>query len=287
MSIYSTLHAWSLLSNVILWDLRDSDARKFLKKYKTVEAAMNAYYDNPNEFGKPGHKSTNSSSGPSTTKLNALFDKYKESDSDSIAIDGTIQFCSDLGVDPEDVVLLPVAFELKSPRMGEWTRKEWVEGWKNLGSASLSMGAVLPRLRTKLASDPEYFKNVYNYTFNFAKQEGQRSIGLDTAQAFWQLLLPFGFKGGALSHVVEQDEDESGDVPMSSPEDGFKEEYIQWWFDFLEEKGGKGVSKDTWQMVRQFIRTIDSKFEKHDDEASWPSQIDDFVAYARGRLGKS
>ena len=44
--------------------------------------------------------------------------------------------CEDWGVDPEDVVLLAVAYELKSPRMGQWTRKEWVEGWKNVGYVS-------------------------------------------------------------------------------------------------------------------------------------------------------
>lgn len=30
---------------------------------------------------------------------------------------------------------------------------------------------------------------------------------------------------------------------------GWPEEYTQWWFDFLTQKGGKGVSKDTWVMV--------------------------------------
>jgi hypothetical protein len=44
-----------------------------------------------------------------------------------------IKLCEDLMVDPEDVVLLAVAFELKSPKVGEWNRKGWVDGWKNLG----------------------------------------------------------------------------------------------------------------------------------------------------------
>lgn len=100
-----------------------------------------------------------------------------------------------MGVDPEDVVLLPVAYELKSPRMGEWTKKGWVDGWKSLGYDRRAferttplisghradnipaMKALLPTLRNRVASDPDYFKQVYNYTFNFAKEEGQRSIG--------------------------------------------------------------------------------------------------------------
>ena len=55
-----------------------------------------------------------------------------DSDGEDITVDGTIKLCEDLKVDPENVVLLAVAYELKSPRMGEWTRKGWVDGWKNL-----------------------------------------------------------------------------------------------------------------------------------------------------------
>lgn len=51
---------------------------------------------------------------------------------DDITIDGTIKFCEDLEVPLEDVVLLAVAYELKSPGVGEWTRKGWMEGWKSL-----------------------------------------------------------------------------------------------------------------------------------------------------------
>lgn len=108
------------------------------------------------------------------------------------------------------------------------------------------------------------------------------SLGIENAQAFWGLLLPHGFSGGALSHTDSRDDD--NDVRMSGARDGFKEEYIQWWFDFLNEKGGKGVSKDTWQMVCNpsqfvtedfspiilqlfdFIRTINFDFSNYDME---------------------
>ena len=56
-----------------------------------------------------------------------------DSDGDDITIYGTIKLCEDLAVNPEDVVLLAVAFELKSPSMGQWSRKGWTDGWKQLG----------------------------------------------------------------------------------------------------------------------------------------------------------
>jgi Cullin binding len=68
--------------------------------------------------------------------------------------------------------------------------------------------------------------------------------GIDTAQAFWALLLPHGMKDGALAH--KNPDDEEGAM---EPQDGFKSEYVEWWFEFLNKKGGKGVSKDTWNMV--------------------------------------
>lgn len=71
--------------------------------------------------------------------------------------------------------------------------------------------------------------------------------GLEIAQGLWAILLPHGLTGGALSHVSSTDDD--GDDAMDGIEQGWKEEYNDLWFEFLAEKGGKGVSKDTWVMV--------------------------------------
>lgn len=77
------------------------------------------------------------------------------------------------------------------------------------------------------------------------------------AQGFWQLLLPAGLQGGALAHMQPRpsssDEDEDdGDVRMLTDDDeGWKPEYNNWWIEFLGQKGGKGISRDTWQMVRR------------------------------------
>jgi len=43
-----------------------------------------------------------------------------------------MKFCEDLEVDLEDVVLLALAYELKSPRMAIWTKQGWIEGWKKM-----------------------------------------------------------------------------------------------------------------------------------------------------------
>ncbi|KAI6160349.1 defective in Cullin neddylation protein 1 [Pisolithus thermaeus] len=265
------------------------EARRYLEKYKLLEPAIDAY------FSEGGLRRSGASL--STSSINTLFDRYKDSESDEITEDGTERLCQDLGVDLEDVVLLAVAYELKSPHIGRWSKKGWVSGLKSLGCDSLdSLRNTLPRLRDKLASDPPYFAAVYNYTFPLAREEGQRSLALDAAMAYWELLIPFGLSGGALKHVSssssnvdirrENNHCNDTDVDMEDEEsdddgNGWSEKHTEWWFEFLRVKGSKGVSKDTWQMLPEFIRTIDGKFEQHDATAAWPSTIDDFVAWAK------
>ncbi|TBU31249.1 Cullin binding-domain-containing protein [Dichomitus squalens] len=266
------------------------DARRYLTKFRRLDQALDAYYNDPHA-GKPV---------ASTSKLNALFDKYKDDDGDDITVDGTIKLCEDLAVNPEDVVLLAVAYELKSPAMGQWQRKGWTDGWKQLGVDTIDgFKTTLATLRQQLATDTGYFRNVYNYTFEFSRPPGQRSLGLDMAQGFWALLIPHGLAGGALSHItaVPPGQDEDGDEIMdgtagrsavagAADEEGWGEKHTQWWFEFLESSGVKGVSKDVWQMFLEFVRTIDAKFEKYDVEGSWPSTIDDFVEYAKERIAR-
>jgi len=185
--------------------------------------------------------------------------------------------CQDLEVEPEDAVLLALAYELKSPAVGVWPKKPWFDGLKALKCDSIpALKAFIPRLREKLASDPDYFRKVYSYTFNFGLSQGQRSLGVDAAVPFWSILLPLGLCGGAISHV----DDLSVDPPQSTYP-GWRDEHTQWWFDYLEKKSVKGISKDTWNMFIDFVRTIDDRFERHDHEGSWPSLIDDFVEHAK------
>ncbi|KAI0830293.1 Cullin binding-domain-containing protein [Trametes gibbosa] len=261
------------------------EARRYLTKYKRLEQALDAYFNNPAAAAAAPRPAA------STSKLNALFDKYKEPDGDDITVDGTIRLCEDLAVNPEDVVLLAVAYELRSPAMGQWTRKGWTDGWKALGcvvDAVPAMKAALETLRNQMATDTDYFRRVYNYTFEFSRPPGQRSLGLDMAQGFWALLIPHGLAGGALAHVSaaaqEGDEDAVMGAGAGAGEDGWKSEHTDWWFAFLEKSGAKGVSKDVWQMFLEFVRTIDGRFEQYDAEAAWPSTIDDFVEYARERV---
>ena len=51
---------------------------------------------------------------------------------DLILLEGTEQICTDLGVDPTDIVVLILARHLEAEEMCEFHRKGWMKGWSFL-----------------------------------------------------------------------------------------------------------------------------------------------------------
>jgi DCN1-like protein 1/2 len=69
-------------------------------------------------------------------------------------------------------------------RLGEWQnnpRSDLLIDTPCRADSIPIMQSSLPRLRDQLGTDPDYFRKVYIYTFDFARSEGQRSLG----QEFW------------------------------------------------------------------------------------------------------
>ena len=55
------------------------------------------------------------------------------SDPDMINIEGTIRYLEALGLDPEEPVVLVLAYQLDSPAIGAFSRTGFVEGWRTIG----------------------------------------------------------------------------------------------------------------------------------------------------------
>jgi DCN1-like protein 1/2 len=91
--------------------------------------------------------------------------------------DATQAWCNDLSVELDDVIIFAIAELTKAPRMGYFDRKAWIEGWKSLKKDSIAaQKEYIGPLRSKFTSDHDYFKKVYLFCFDYAKEPGQKSL---------------------------------------------------------------------------------------------------------------
>lgn len=280
-------------NNALIAEIKDitgatqADAAKLVKKHKTLEGAIDAFYNDPT---MQAHAMSGSGDRQREKKLGEVWERFKDpTDPKLIKIDGTMQLCEELGIDPSsDSVLFCLAHDLGSKVTGEWEKGSWVSGWAampgNIDSI-IGMKNRLPGLRNQLNSDPAYFKKVYMHTFDLAKAQGSRTLALDSALDLWTLYIPpaLSSRPSALSRVVTPNASVATTSSTSDPPQ-FTNDDFDTWIEFQRKKG-KAVSKDTWSLFVDFIRSIDGDFKEYDEEAAWPSGIDDFVDHVRTRRG--
>lgn len=193
-------------------------------------------------------------------------------DPDVLSIGGALKMCEALEVSPEDVVFLPLSYYLKSPSIGTFNRTDYVNGWKmlDLSDTIEKQKKTLEQLRTELldnkplrleriaeeksnpatasSANKGLYEKVYEYTYAFARREGQKSLALENALAFWDLILP--------ASPTFQREGSQGT---------FTRAQLELWKKFLtEQTGGRAVSKDTWTQFLDFTKEINQDFSNHD-----------------------
>jgi DCN1-like protein 1/2 len=187
-------------------------AKSFLERTKwSVEAATDAFFESgtvADPDTSPGAGRTRQGSGGTTDansketgakkdqQISKFFETYADIDSSSetITVDGIVKLCEDAEIDPEDPVMLLIAFHCQAKAMFVFTKEEFIRGMNKMNCTSAaSLKAAAGGLRNELENNADLFRQVYLFSYNYARDPSQKSLPLETALDLWRVLLPRKF----------------------------------------------------------------------------------------------
>ncbi|XP_032878550.1 DCN1-like protein 5 isoform X4 [Amblyraja radiata] len=188
----------------------------------------------------------------SSKKCLAWFYEYAGTD-EVVGPEGMEKFCEDIGVEPENIIMLVLAWKLEAQNMGFFTKEEWLKGMTSLQcDCTERLQSKFDYLRSQL-NDLSAFKQIYRYAFDFARDKDQRSLDIDTAKSMLALLLG---RTWALFSAFYQ---------------------------FLEQSKYRVMNKDQWFNVLEFSRTVLADLSNYDEDGAWPVLLDEFVEWQKAR----
>jgi len=185
----------------------------------------------------------------SAKRLEEWFAKYKDPEEDYIGTDGLTLFCTDIGLDVSDVLLLVVAYHLNA-QSTTWTKEEWTKGFQKMGVDSVGkLKAQFKALRSEL-DDAVKFKEIYRFAFSFTKEQDQKILDLTMGCNLLELIM--------------------GDKP-----------HTKIFLKFMKEQTSyKAFNLDQWMNYLEFSRTIKEDFSNYDENSAWPVLIDEYAVWA-------
>lgn len=106
-----------------------------------------------------------------SNRLLAWFKTYTNDDPQQLGPDGMERFCLDIGVDPEDIVMLVIAYKMNAKRMGYFSQSEFVRGLSDSEILCDSPAKLQNKLEYfyNLMNDPQIFKMIFRYGYDFAR----------------------------------------------------------------------------------------------------------------------
>ncbi|SMN20699.1 similar to Saccharomyces cerevisiae YLR128W DCN1 Scaffold-type E3 ligase required for cullin neddylation and ubiquitin ligase activation [Maudiozyma saulgeensis] len=235
-------------------------ARKYLQRNQWyIDYALNDFYDS--ELG--GFVDTAPKDIKYPQELIDLFNKYSP-DGNEIDVEGIMAFIDDLGLKLEDIVTICLAKLLGWNKLTDLiTKDQFLSNWYMQGCSHISeMKTVMQDLKNKLATDPKYLTDVYNFTFDLIIDDDAKMLDLKTAIEYWKLYFCQDLERKV---VLEIDPKLLAD-----------------WVIFLETENRNDITKDCWKMLLEFFRkypTLDAIAEDYDENDPWPYIFDEFYEY--------
>jgi DCN1-like protein 3 len=198
----------------------------------------------------------------SESKIQQLFEKYKDEGEDAILSEGVEQLCIDLQLKPDEFKVLVLAWKFEAEVMCRFTSQEFLAGCKALKVDTVKgIQGKLPEVAASTLNDISLFKELYRFTFKFGLDlsTGQRILPVDMAVSLWLL-------------VFSQQE-----PPI-----------LKRWVYFLEKHPQvRGIPRDTWFMFLHFVQSVGNDLTQYDDTEAWPSLFDDFVEFENDQLNQN
>ncbi|XP_035565496.1 DCN1-like protein 5 [Canis lupus dingo] len=146
--------------------------------------------------------------------------------------------------------MLVLAWKLEAESMGFFTKEEWLKGMTSLQcDCTEKLQNKFDFLHSQL--NISSFKNIYRYAFDFARDEDQRSLDIDTAKSMLALLLGRTW-------------------PLFSV-----------FYQYLEQSKYRVMNKDQWYNVLEFSRTVHADLSNYDEDGAWPVLLDEFVEWQK------
>jgi DCN1-like protein 4/5 len=107
----------------------------------------------------------------------------------------------------------------------------------------------LSHLRTQL-HHPQTFREIFRFSFDFAREKDHRSLELDTSKALLSIILSdkWGLLGQFLTYLDHQ-------------------------------KQYRVINKDQWFNIHEFSQTVKSDLSNYDPNGAWPVLLDEFVEW--------
>ncbi|KAL0363058.1 UNVERIFIED_CONTAM: DCN1-like protein 4 [Sesamum calycinum] len=162
---------------------------------------------------------------------------------DIILADGITRLCDDIQVDPQDIVMLVLAWHMKASTMGQFSKQELVDGFESLGIETVEqLKEKIPFMRSEL-EDSHKFRQIYNFAFDWSQDKGRRLCR-------WIQHLRCGscylHKRNGHYLVIGSSSCRHLAVLM------------------VQEKHDKAISQDLWSHTLEFATTVDTSLSNYD-----------------------